>query len=91
VREHRRRKRRHISRQGEKEGVLDAAWLKIKLTIFRDWARRGRGGEARDDGAQTSPRKAQVHAPLRDGVPVQCSKDGASVEVPHPSSYSIII
>ena len=76
------------ARKGVREGILDAAWLKIKLTIFRDRPVRGRGGEA---VRRRHGKGAEVETPLRDGAPVQCSEHEGSVEVPHPSPVSIII
>ena len=34
--------------------------------------------------------RVQVHAPFGAGAPVQCSKDGAYLEIPHPSSLIVL-
>ena len=67
---------------------MDAARLKINLTIFRERPVRVWGGE---EARRRHGSGAEVEAPLRYGAPVQCSKYGGSVEVPHPSRVSIII
>ena len=74
-----------------KKGVRDAAWLKIKLTISREGVCVGGGGGGPPRRGRTRHRqRAQVPAPFGSGGPVQCSKEGAYIVVPHPSSSIVL-